>query len=499
MTTKNIIFIDSTVADYKTLASQAKAGTEVIVLDNSKDGVSQITQALAGKSDLASIQIISHGGEGMVQLGSNILSNGNLQDYSSQLQQWGNALAENGDILFYGCDVAAGESGVEFVQQLSELTGADIAASTDLTGNSSLGGDWDLEVATGKIESETAITLEAQQEFTEILPLTVEYFDGTRVGDRVEFREWYGRRELPDLKKRDWGAGTPEISGVRNDDFALRWMGYIYADKTGEYKFYEKSDDGVRLWVNNKNIIDKWNRSGFDEENVGSIYLEADKWYPIQMDYFEWDGNAAIELKWQPPDESKADIPSNKLIPLVDKNSTGENDSGYGLKGEYFNGLDLSGTPVHTQIDAAINFDWGKESPWNSRVNNENFSVRWTGSIIIPEDGQYKFYVEIDDRVRLWINNDRVIDRWSPGSQEDFSRELGFKKGQVVPVKLEYAEDTIDAKAKLFWEAKETSGKTIFDKTFIPTTSLIPYSPSERPIINVKANNQPQEAGTAQF
>ena len=68
MSTNNIIFIDSTVADYKTLAGQAKAGTEVIVLDNSKDGVTQITEALARRSDLASIQIISHGGEGMVQL-----------------------------------------------------------------------------------------------------------------------------------------------------------------------------------------------------------------------------------------------------------------------------------------------------------------------------------------------------------------------------------------------------------------------------------------------
>ncbi|MEM7556774.1 MAG: DUF4347 domain-containing protein, partial [Cyanobacteria bacterium P01_A01_bin.84] len=169
MTTKNIVFVDSTVADYKTLASQIKPGTEAIVLDNSKDGVSQITEALAGKSDLASIQIISHGGEGMLQLGSNILSNGNLQDYSSQLQQWGNALAENGDILFYGCDVAAGERGVEFVQQLSELTGADIAASTDLTGNSSLGGDWDLEVATGKIEAQLALSEEAKANYDGVL------------------------------------------------------------------------------------------------------------------------------------------------------------------------------------------------------------------------------------------------------------------------------------------------------------------------------------------
>ncbi|MEM1391948.1 MAG: DUF4347 domain-containing protein, partial [Cyanobacteria bacterium P01_H01_bin.150] len=155
MTTNNIIFIDSTVADYKTLASQAKTGTEIIVLDNSKDGVTQITEALARRSDLASIQIISHGGEGMVQLGSNVLSSANLQEYSSQLQQWGNALADNGDILLYGCNVAG--DGTVFVEQLSQITGADVAASNDLTGNAALGGDWDLEVKTGLIEANLGI------------------------------------------------------------------------------------------------------------------------------------------------------------------------------------------------------------------------------------------------------------------------------------------------------------------------------------------------------
>ena len=80
----------------------------------------------------------------------------NLQDYNNQLQQWGNVLADNGDILIYGCNVATGD-GTDFVEQLSEITSADVAASDDLTGNSALGGNWELEVEPGSIEADLGI------------------------------------------------------------------------------------------------------------------------------------------------------------------------------------------------------------------------------------------------------------------------------------------------------------------------------------------------------
>lgn len=69
------------------------------------------------------------------------------------LQQWRSALTENADILLYDCDVAAGETGMTFIERLSLLVGADVAASTDKTGNTALGGDWELEKSTGSIET----------------------------------------------------------------------------------------------------------------------------------------------------------------------------------------------------------------------------------------------------------------------------------------------------------------------------------------------------------
>ncbi|MBD1835364.1 DUF4347 domain-containing protein [Cyanobacteria bacterium FACHB-472] len=169
---KEIVFIDATVADKESLAAGVKPGTEVIILDSTRDGVAQITEVLANRSDIASVHIVSHGAEGSLQLGASAVNSDNLQAYSNSLQQWASALTADADILLYGCDVASGETGEAFVQQLSQLTGADIAASNGLTGSAVLGGDWDLEVKTGAIESPVAFLPAALANYNFVLPVS---------------------------------------------------------------------------------------------------------------------------------------------------------------------------------------------------------------------------------------------------------------------------------------------------------------------------------------
>ena len=168
-TVKNVLFIDARVENSDSLARGATAGTEVFVLDSTRDGVEQITRILANCSDLDSLQIVSHGREARVQLGSAELCSDNLENYSHLLQQWGNALSERGNILLFACSVAAGESGEAFVRRLKEITGADIAASTGLTGSAALGGDWELEFAIGEIEASIAIEKEVLEAYSSVL------------------------------------------------------------------------------------------------------------------------------------------------------------------------------------------------------------------------------------------------------------------------------------------------------------------------------------------
>ncbi|MEG4213723.1 DUF4347 domain-containing protein, partial [Microcoleus sp. S13_B4] len=162
---KSIVFIDSDLDDYQNLAGGVLPGTETIILEKNGNGVEQITAKLqtiaAAGGTVDQVHIFSHGNSGSLQLGSATLNSDNLPQYESQLQDWRNALSEKADIVIYGCDVAAG-SGSDFVDRLGELTGADIAASTDRTGR---GGNWNLEFAKGDIEAPLALTPEAMADY----------------------------------------------------------------------------------------------------------------------------------------------------------------------------------------------------------------------------------------------------------------------------------------------------------------------------------------------
>ncbi|MEK0189309.1 DUF4347 domain-containing protein, partial [Microcoleus anatoxicus] len=123
--------------------------------------------------NINNIHIISHGEAAAIKLGSTELNIHNIETYSSQLQQWGKSLSESASILLYGCNIAAGETGIKFIQKIWELTGANIAASNNLTGSAALGGDWELEIAIGQINAELAFEKQVLEGYTSVLATLV--------------------------------------------------------------------------------------------------------------------------------------------------------------------------------------------------------------------------------------------------------------------------------------------------------------------------------------
>ena len=140
-----------------------------MLLDDNRNGVDQISETLSAFDNVDAVHILSHGNDGSVKLGNTWLSDSNIDEYSNSINVWGNSLDENADILIYGCNLAESESGEQFVEQLAFLTGADIAASKDITGSALFGGNWDLEYKTGAIESQTAISAALQQSYASVL------------------------------------------------------------------------------------------------------------------------------------------------------------------------------------------------------------------------------------------------------------------------------------------------------------------------------------------
>ncbi|MCP3980036.1 MAG: DUF4347 domain-containing protein [bacterium] len=168
-----IVFVDSTVAQdpnlLESLRMDAGANTGFVLLDSESDGVRQITEALAGERDVDAVHIVSHGDAGVLSIGAETFGAGSLDAYADQLSSWGEALSDDADILLYGCNLGAGDAGAEFVGKLAALTGADVAASDDLTGSARLGGDGELEVRLGAIETD-ALALDVEGVLVTVVP-----------------------------------------------------------------------------------------------------------------------------------------------------------------------------------------------------------------------------------------------------------------------------------------------------------------------------------------
>ncbi|WP_214511030.1 Ig-like domain-containing protein [Pseudomonas brassicacearum] len=159
---KSVVFVDSRVKDSASLLEGVAPGTQVVQLDATKDGLQQIADYLDTHQGISSVQIIAHGNAGDLWLGNSYLSADNVQARSEVLAQIGQDMNAGGDILIYGCYTAEGERGLSLVDSLAQLTGRDVAASNDRTG---LGGDWDLEIATGNIESANVLSANAMSEY----------------------------------------------------------------------------------------------------------------------------------------------------------------------------------------------------------------------------------------------------------------------------------------------------------------------------------------------
>jgi hypothetical protein len=187
-TRREVIVVDSSVSGWQDLISDLAPGTETILIDGSQGGIAQLVAALDGKTGIDALHILSHGDKGTILLGTDVLNADTLAAYNDALATIGQSLSDQGDILLYGCEVGEGGDGQAFIDALATVTGADIAASDDLTGASDRGGDWDLEIATGDIEAAVPLSSRAMNDFSGILAtgITFDFSSGSLSGEGTD-------------------------------------------------------------------------------------------------------------------------------------------------------------------------------------------------------------------------------------------------------------------------------------------------------------------------
>jgi len=234
----------------------------------------------------------------------------------------------------------------------------------------------------------------------------------------------------------DWGNGSPDPR-VNADHFSARWTRYIDV-APGSYRFTATSDDGMRAWVDGALIINEWNDHASKTVTVDR-YLDTGH-HLVTVEFYENGGGAVAKLSWA-------------STPVTIHN----------WRGEYFNNMTLSGSPVLVRDDAQVRFDWGDGSPAPGVVNADKFSVRWTRTLDLGA-GSYRFTATADDGMRVWVNGHLLIDGWRDQATSTYDGEI-YLPGGAVSVKVEYYENMGGAIAKLTWQKDGTPalGEVIVD------------------------------------
>ncbi len=140
--------------------------------------------------------------------------------------------------------------------------------------------------------------------------------------------------------------------------------------------------------------------------------------------------------------------------------------AGNGLSVTYFNNVDFTGTTV-TGVDPTVDFSWGAGSP-AAAIANDTFSARWTGQVQAPVTGTYTFYTQSDDGVRLWVNNQQLVNNWTDHGSTENSGTIALTAGQRYDIRMEFYENGGDAVARLLW----SSGASL-PKAVVPSSAAV--------------------------
>ena len=178
-TREEIAFVDTSVVgheeivrDLESKASGSGVVLRVEILDTSDDAVSRIGASLSANAPdrgFDAIHLVSHGDAGEIRLGDAVIDRDALEANRDAFASWRDSLNEGADLLIYGCDVASTAEGEALLARIGEITGADVAASTNSTGDARQGGDWTLEYASGSVETDVAVSNAFQGSYAHLL------------------------------------------------------------------------------------------------------------------------------------------------------------------------------------------------------------------------------------------------------------------------------------------------------------------------------------------
>lgn len=230
----------------------------------------------------------------------------------------------------------------------------------------------------------------------------------------------------------DWGFGSPDPARVFADNFSARFVRTLMF-QGGAYRFTFKVDDGIRVWVDNNVVYDQYTYVGqlntqFDVEIAAGAHT-------IRVDYVERTGRALITLNFARVGGASSPTPA-----------PGNNGPWHT---EFFTNMQLQGSPVAVRTYNGLKFDWAGRSPV-AGVPANYWSARFSQSRYLGA-GVYRFVATSDDGVRVYVNDQLVIDHWGEQSARTWIGDIRLGAGTHT-IRVEYLQVAGTSLIDVYWQ-----------------------------------------------
>ena len=265
----------------------------------------------------------------------------------------------------------------------------------------------------------------------------------------------------------DWQDKAPAL-GVPRNAFSVRWMGQLEVPTSDSYIIHFGTDDGGRIYLDDKLVADHWGRHDYAETNV-TVKFQAGEKRKLKLEYFDSIGNARARLFWSTPSMAKTIIPQDRLYAASFDSEHKADSSGLagsqGLLATYYNRADFTGNSF-SRIDPEISFDWKDAAPADG-IESNHFSVRWSGKLLVTNSGVYRLYILGGLPLRFFIN-DKLLSNplFAGAAQQVVSTTL--RAGDPCDLSLEMSATNQLMPVKLSWSSDA------FPKTLLPRQHLSP-------------------------
>jgi PKD repeat protein/pimeloyl-ACP methyl ester carboxylesterase len=242
--------------------------------------------------------------------------------------------------------------------------------------------------------------------------------------------EYFNNRDLagePALVRDDpaidflWGeeSPTPEITA---DNFSVRWNKSLDLP-AGVYRFAIWADNGVRLWINDVLVLDKWTEGPLRNFIVDVSLVRGA--HNARLEYFNGTGPAAVRMN----------VSQVQAFPE--------------WKAEYFDNVNLNGEPMVVRNEERLDYHWGQAAPAPG-VPATNWSARWSRRVGF-EEGDYTFTVDVSGGARLWLDGHLLIANWVDQGARRLQANSGVLARGDHDLRVEYFKADGDGSLQVAW------------------------------------------------